>query len=77
MAKKPDVAPLSVCPTEYSRLWANPKPGGANDIYGRTLDKGINVFYTGDVVCSDLTHETLQFMDPLIQRPAYFWWNFL
>jgi hyaluronoglucosaminidase len=76
VAKKPDVAPLSVCPTEYSRLWANPKPGGANDIYGQTLDKGINVFYTGDVVCSDLTHETLQFMDPLIQRPAYFWWNF-
>lgn len=76
VAKKPDVAPLSVCPTEYSRLWANPKPGGANDIYGQTLDKGINVFYTGDVVCSDLTHETLQFMDPLIRRPAYFWWNF-
>lgn len=76
VAKKGDVPPLSVCPTEYSRLWANPRPGGANDLYGQTLDKDINVFYTGDVVCSDLTHETLAFMDGLIRRPAYFWWNF-
>lgn len=76
VAKKGDVPPLSVCPTEYSRLWANPHPGGANDLYGQTLDKDINVFYTGDVVCSDLTHETLAFMDGLIRRPAYFWWNF-
>lgn len=76
VAKKGDVAPLSVCPTEYSRLWANPNPGGANDLYGQTLDNGINVFYTGDVVCSDMTHESLDFMDKLIRRPAYFWWNF-
>lgn len=76
VAKKGDVQPLSVCPTEYSRAWASPKPDGANGLYGQTLDKGINVFYTGDAVCSDLTHETLAFMDGLIRRPAYFWWNF-
>jgi len=76
VSKKGDVAPLAVCPTEYSRLWASPKKGGANDIYGETLDKDINVFYTGDVVCSDLTKETLGFMNNLIRRPAYFWWNF-
>lgn len=71
-----DVAPLIVCPTEYSRLWANPRPGGANDIYGRNLAKDIDIFYTGDAVCSDLTPSTLEFMDTLIRRPALFWWNF-
>lgn len=76
VSKKGDVAPLAVCPTEYTRLWTNPNKGGANDIYGETLDKNINVFYTGDVVCSDVTKETLDFMNSLIRRPAYFWWNF-
>lgn len=76
VSKKGDVAPLAVCPTEYTKLWTNPNKGGANDIYGETLDKNINVFYTGDVVCSDLTKETLNFMNSLIRRPAYFWWNF-
>lgn len=76
VARKGDVAPLAVCPTEYSRSWINPREGGANDIYGRTLDEGINVFYTGDAVCSDMTAETLAFMKRLIRRPPYFWWNF-
>lgn len=76
VARKGDVPPLAVCPTEYSRSWINPRPGGANDIYGRTLDPDINVFYTGDYVCSDMTAETLGFMKGLIRRPSYYWWNF-
>jgi len=76
VSRKGDVAPLAVCPTEYSRSWINPREGGANDIYGRTLDPDINVFYTGDAVCSDMTAETLAFMRGLIRRPPYFWWNF-
>lgn len=73
---KGDVGNLIVCPTDYSRLWASTKPEGAPATYGRELDKSIDVFYTGDVVCSDLTHDTLDFFDTLIQRPAYWWWNF-
>lgn len=76
VASHKDVAPLSVCPTEYSRGWINPRPGGANDIYGQTLDKEISVFYTGNAVCSDITLESLHFMSGLIRRPPYFWWNF-
>ena len=73
---KGDVAPLVVCPTDYSQLWANPKENGQLAVYGKRLDPSINVFWTGAVVCSDLTKETLNFVDSRIKRPAYYWWNF-
>lgn len=73
---KGDVAPLVVCPTDYSQMWADPKPTGSLAIYGNTLDPDINVFWTGEVVCSDLTKETLDWVNARIKRPAYYWWNF-
>lgn len=73
---KGDVSPLIVCPTDYSRLWAKPGEDGALAIYGRTLDPSVNVFWTGDVVCSDLTRETLDWINTRIKRPAYYWWNY-
>ncbi len=73
---KGDVAPLAVCPTDYSRLWANPTPQGSLAIYGETLDPSIQVFWTGDVVCSDMTPGTMEWVNSRIRRPAYFWWNF-
>ena len=73
---KGDVSPLTVCPTEYTRLWANPGPRGSLITYGRELYPEIKVLWTGDAVCSDLTRETLGFVNPRIQRPAYYWWNF-
>ena len=73
---KGDITPLTVCPTDYSKLWANPTPEGSLAIYGKTLYPEIKVFWTGDVVCSDLTKETLEFVNSRIKRPAYFWWNY-
>lgn len=73
---KGDVSPLTVCPTDYSKLWANPTEKGSLAIYGRTLNPEIKVFWTGDVVCSDLTPETLEFINSRIKRPAYYWWNY-
>ena len=73
---KGDVSPLIVCPTDYSKLWANPTPQGSLSIYGRTLDPSVNVFWTGDVVCSDLTKETMDWVNSRIKRPALYWWNF-
>lgn len=73
---KGDVSSLIVCPTDYSRLWAKPGPDGALSIYGKTLDPSIKVFWTGDVVCSDLTRETLDWINSRIRRPAYYWWNY-
>lgn len=74
--EKGDVSPLTVCPTDYSRLWANPTENGSLAIYGRTLNKDIKVFWTGDVVCSDMTEETMDWVNSRIKRPAYYWWNF-
>ncbi len=74
--KKGDVSNLVVCPTDYSRLWAKTDSAGALATYGRSLDKSIEVFYTGDVVCSDLTHETMDFFNGLIRRPGFWWWNY-
>lgn len=73
---KGDVNPLTVCPTDYSRLWANPTENGSLAIYGNTLHPSIKVFWTGDVVCSDLTRETMDWVNSRIKRPAYYWWNF-
>lgn len=74
--KKGDVSPLTVCPTDYTKLWANPTEEGALAVYGKTLNPEIKVFWTGDVVCADLTRPTLEFVNSRIKRPAYFWWNF-
>ena len=74
--EKGDVRPLIVCPTDYSRLWANPGETGNLAIYGKTLDPSIEVFWTGDYVCSDLTRETMEWVNSRIRRPAFYWWNF-
>lgn len=73
---KGDVGPLTVCPTDYSKAWAKPGPDGPLAIYGRDLDPDVKVFWTGDVVCSDLTPSTLDFINSRIKRPAFYWWNF-
>ncbi|MGL4851867.1 MAG: beta-N-acetylglucosaminidase domain-containing protein [Phocaeicola sp.] len=73
---KGNVANLVMCPTDYSRLWANPTERGSLVTFGNTLDKSIEMFYTGDVVCSDLTKETMDFFNSRVKRPGYFWWNY-
>ncbi len=74
--KKGDVTNLMICPTDYSQLWANPGPKGQLAIYGEKLNPKAEVFWTGAVVCSDLTPETLEFIDTRIKRPALYWWNY-
>ena len=73
---KGDVEPLIVCPTEYTRLWANPTERGSLIIYGNELDPSVDVFWTGDAVCSDMTESTMEWISSRIKRPALFWWNF-
>ena len=70
--KKKDVASLIVCPTDYTRLWA----GNSLIIYGNELHPSVDVFWTGDAVCSDMTESTMEWISERIQRPALFWWNF-
>ena len=73
---KGDVEPLIVCPTEYTRLWANPTERGSLIIYGNELDPSVDVFWTGDAVCSNMTESTMEWISSRIKRPALFWWNF-
>ncbi len=73
---KGDISSLVMCPTDYSKLWANPTPQGSLAILGNTLDPSIDIFWTGDVVCSDLTKETMDWVNSRIKRPAYYWWNY-
>lgn len=73
--KHPDVSPLVACPTDYSRMWANPTEKGALATWGRQLDPSVEVMNTGDVVCSDLTRESQAFFSNLTRRPGYYWWN--
>lgn len=73
---KGDVTNLMICPTDYSQLWAKPGENGQLAVYGRELNPDVEVFWTGAVVCSDLTHETLDFVNSRIKRPALYWWNY-
>ena len=45
-------------------------------IYGRELDKDIEVFWTGAEVCSDVVRPDRDFVNTRIQRPSLTWWNF-
>lgn len=74
--KKGDVTNLIICPTDYSQAWANPGPKGQLATYGEKLNPDVEVFWTGAAVCSDLTPQTMEFINSRIKRPALFWWNF-
>ncbi|MEG1075865.1 MAG: beta-N-acetylglucosaminidase domain-containing protein [Mucinivorans sp.] len=74
---KDGVTPLIMCPTEYNKSWANPDMSkGYLSILGRELDKDVEIMWTGDRVCADITTETLDWINARIGRKAYIWWNF-
>lgn len=72
---KKDVKPLIMCPTEYNKSWSNVK-GGYLATLGKELDDDINIMWTGDRVCADIHRSSLEWINPLIERPAFIWWNF-
>lgn len=74
--KRGDVGNIIICPTDYSQLWAKPGPEGPLATYGRGMTPKAEVMWTGAVVCSDLTPETLEFINSRIKRPALYWWNY-
>ena len=72
---KGDVAPLILCPTEYNKAWANVKDGYLTTL-GSKLNAGIQIMWTGNDVVASIDHPTFEFINPLIQRKAYIWWNY-
>lgn len=72
---KGDVAPLVMCPTEYNKSWSRVE-GGYLSTLGKKLNRGIEIMWTGDRVIACIDQQSLDFINPLIQRKAYIWWNF-
>lgn len=72
---KGDVAPLVMCPTEYNKSWSNVK-GGYLTTLGSVLNKSIEIMWTGDRVIACIDKKAMDFINPLLQRKAYIWWNF-
>ena len=77
---KKDVTPLIMCPTEYNKSWSNPK-GGYLTTLGTKLNGSIHIMWTGDRVIADMYEGDtekggMRWINHLIQRPAYVWWNF-
>lgn len=72
---KGDVAPLLMCPTEYNRLWTKLE-GGYLATLGGKLHLDIGILWTGDKVVACIDKPTMQFVNPLLKRKAFIWWNF-
>lgn len=72
---KKDVAPLIMCPTEYNKSWSNVK-GGYLTTLGSKLNPGIQIMWTGDRVIACIDKQSMDFINPLIKRKAFIWWNF-
>ena len=69
---KKDVTPLLICPTQYNRAWSG---GPYLEILGKGLDADINVMWTGNSVCTDITREGMEWINKKLGRKAYIWWN--
>lgn len=72
---KGDVEPLIMCPTEYNKAWSNVKDGYLTTL-GEKLNEGIQIMWTGNSVIATIDRATMDFINPLLKRKAYIWWNF-
>jgi hyaluronoglucosaminidase len=70
-----DVEPLIMCPTEYNKAWSNVEDGYLTTL-GHRLNRSVQIMWTGDYVISCIDMAALKWINPLLQRKAYIWWNF-
>ncbi len=71
--KHPDVnQELIMCPTGYNKSWTNEQ---FLTTIGEGLHKDIHVMWTGNTVVHDITLEGQQWVNPLVKRPTFIWWN--
>lgn len=69
---KGDITPLLLCPTQYNKAWSG---GPYLDILGKGLDPDIQVMWTGDSVCTNITKDTAEWFIGKVGRKPYIWWN--
>lgn len=72
---KGDVSPLVLCPTEYNRAWSSDNSEYLHSL-GSTLNKSIEVMWTGNSVVHCIDKESMEWINQRLQRKAYIWWNF-
>lgn len=72
---KKDLKPLIMCPTEYNRSRRKEETRYL-EILGEKLDDDVHIMWTGDRALSDITSENIQWIQTLIKRKPYIWWNF-
>ena len=69
----PDVKPLTICPTQYNRGWAN-------SIYlpalGTMMESDINIMWTGNSVVDMINYSDMTWINNQIKRKAYIWLNY-
>lgn len=72
---KQDVKPLIMCPTEYNKSWVS-DGGEYLKTLGNSLVPSVQIMWTGDRVVTDIKREGIKWVDSLVKRPVYVWWNF-
>lgn len=71
--KHPDVnQELIMCPTGYNRSWAKETE---LTTLGDGLDRDIHIMWTGNTVVNDITYKGQQWVNALVRRPTFIWWN--
>lgn len=73
--KKKGTKPLIMCPTEYNKLWSDPKKGYLKTL-GQMLDPDIQIMWTGDTVIGDVSKNSVEWFQDQTGRAPFFWWNF-
>ena len=69
----PDVKPLTICPTQYNRGWANAVYLPA---LGDIMNNDINIMWTGNSVVDMINKEDMEWINEQIKRKAYIWLNY-
>ena len=69
----PDVKPLTICPTQYNRGWANAVYLPA---LGDIMDSDINIMWTGNSVVDMINYSDMTWINNQIKRKAYIWLNY-
>lgn len=72
LSKKGDVKDLIFCPQSYNYR-------DADEEYLKELanfHESVQIMWTGDSVISEVTPSMMKWIENIIQRPAYIWWNY-
>ena len=69
--KKPDVAPLLMCPTDY----AGTHGSDYKKTLGEKLDADVNVMWTGPSICADIPAPAVETVSGHFRRAPFIWWN--